>query len=222
MIRVLIADDFAILREDLKEQLELDPEIQVVGMAGTEEEIVAMALEEDADIILMDIEMDGANAGIRATERIRAVKPGQKILYLTVHETEEIVLAAMGTGAVDYMVKGQDRAYILEHIKKAHAGQPMMDAKIQSVLMREYKRLQRSERSLLFFINSVSQLTTAERELVRLLLEDKKVREIAQLRSVEIVTVKTQIKSLLKKFGCHRSKEIVSIIRELNICHLFS
>lgn len=87
--------------------------------------------------------------------------------------------------------------------------------------MNEYKRLQRSEKSLLFFINNVSQLTAAERELVRLLLEEKKVKEIAAIRCVEVITVKTQIKSLLRKFGCSRSKEIVQLIRELNLQHLF-
>ena len=97
----------------------------------------------------------------------------------------------------------------------------MLDARIQSVLFKEYSRLRRSERSLLFFISTVSQLTGAERELVRLLLNGKKVKEIADIRCVEVVTVKTQVKSLLRKFGCTRTKEIVEIIRELNVAHLF-
>ena len=96
-----------------------------------------------------------------------------------------------------------------------------MESRIQETIMREYTRLQRSERSLLFFINNVSQLTAAERELLRLLLDGKKVKEIALARCVEINTVKTQIKGLLRKFGCGRTKEIVSMIRELNISHLF-
>ena len=97
----------------------------------------------------------------------------------------------------------------------------MLDSKVQNLLLKEYSRLRTSERSLLFFISAVSQLTTAERELVRLLLEGKKVREIAAIRCVEVVTVKTQIKSLLRKFGCLRTKEIVDTIRELNVSHLF-
>jgi len=100
-------------------------------------------------------------------------------------------------------------------------GKPVMEARVQKTIMNEYKRLQRSERSLLYFINNVSQLTAAERELVKLLLEDRKIKEIAGIRCVEVITVKTQIKSLLRKFGCSRSKEIVSIIRELNLSHLF-
>ena len=83
----------------------------------------------------------------------------------------------------------------------------MLNARVQSTVIREYDRLRRSEQSLLFFINNVSQLTSTERELVRLLLQ--------------VVTVKTQIKGLLHKFGCTRTKEIVEMIRQLNISHLF-
>lgn len=87
--------------------------------------------------------------------------------------------------------------------------------------MQEYARLQKSERSLLFFINNISKLTSAERELIKLLLQGYKVNEIAGIRCVESSTIKTQIKGLLRKFGCSRTKEIVQIIRELNIEHLF-
>ena len=88
-------------------------------------------------------------------------------------------------------------------------------------MLKEYSRLRRSERSLLFFINNVSQLTPAERALVRCLLDGCKVREIAEIRCVEVVTVKTQIKGLLRKFGCSRTKEIVGLIHELGVEHLF-
>lgn len=221
MIKILIAEDFPILREDLKEKLEKDKEITVIGSASSGAEIEQMALTMDADIILMDIEMETMNAGILAAERIRDEKPEQKIIYLTAHETEKMIILAMGTGAVDYIVKGESVENLIYHVKAAYEGQPVMEARIQETVMNEYKRLQRSEQSLLFFINKVAQLTTAERELVKLLLEDKKVKEIAQIRCVEVITVKTQIKSLLRKFGCSRSKEIVKMIRELNLSHLF-
>ena len=122
---------------------------------------------------------------------------------------------------MDYIVKDSPTELIIEHIKNAYNGRPIMQAHIQNVVMKEYKRLQMSERSLLFFISNVSGLTKAERELVKLLLDDKKIKEIAQIRCVEQITVKTQIKSLLRKFGCTRTKEIVSIIKDLNLYHLF-
>ena len=84
------------------------------------------------------------------------------------------------------MLKGEDSEEILSHIRNAFAGRATMNSRIQETIMREYSRLQRSERSLLFFIHNVSQLTAAERELVKLLLEGMKVKGIAQVRCVEM------------------------------------
>lgn len=87
--------------------------------------------------------------------------------------------------------------------------------------MQEYKRLQESEKSLLFFVNNLSNLTKTERELIRLLLENNKVKKIAEVRGVEVVTIKSQINTLLKKLGASRTKEITKTIRNLNLTHLF-
>lgn len=221
MISILLADDFDLLREDMKELLNAQPDMQVVGEASSGAQIQKLAHKRSSDIILMDIEMEHVSAGIAAAEAIREENPDQKIIYLTIHDTKQMILDAIGTGAVDYIVKGCPEQEVLTHIRSAYEGKPMLDAKIQNLVIQEFNRLQRSERSLLFFINNVSKLTSAERELVRLLLQDMKIKEIAATRCVEVVTVKTQIKGLLHKFGCSRSKEIVKMIRQLNIQHLF-
>lgn len=221
MIRVAIVEDFDLIREDLCELIERQEDMEVIWQAASGQAAVEQAGKERADIILMDIEMETVNAGITATEQIRERDSKQKVVFLTVHETNAVIIAAMGTGAVDYVVKGCSEDELLKHIRNAYEGKPVMEARIQETVMREYSRLQRSEKSLMFFINNVSQLTAAERELVKLLLEGKKVREIAQIRCVEMITVKTQIKGLLRKFGCARTKEIVVMIQELNISHLF-
>lgn len=221
MIQVAVVEDFDLIREDLCELIGRQGDMEVAWQVSSGQAAVEHARKEQADIILMDIEMETVNAGIVATEQIRERNPEQKVVFLTVHETNSVIIAAMGTGAVDYVVKGCSEEELLSHIRNAYAGKPVMEARIQETVMREYSRLQRSEKSLMFFINNVSQLTTAERELVKLLLEGKKVREIAQIRCVEMITVKTQIKGLLRKFGCARTKEIVVMIQELNISHLF-
>ena len=221
MISILIADDFDLLREDLKDLVNAQPDMRVVGEAASGAAIVELARSVKSDIILMDIEMENMSAGVTAAEAIRDADPGRMILYLTAHDTEKMILTAMGTGAVDYIVKGCPDEEVLAHIRAAAAGRPLLDAKVQNTVMQEYNRLRRSERSLLFFINNVSQLTAAERELVHLLLQGNKVKEIAAARCVEVVTVKTQIKGLLHKFGCSRTKEIVEMIQQLGITHLF-
>jgi len=220
-IRVLVAEDFQLLREDLCETLSAQEDIEVVGQAASGAEIVRLARETEFDVILMDIEMESTTAGIRATETILQEKPDSVIIFLTAHETDEMILLSMGAGAADYIVKGISDEEILRHLRLAAKGEAQLESRIQQTVLREYSRLQRSEQSLLFFISMVSQLTPAERALVRCLLDDKKVREIAQIRCVEVVTVKTQIKSLLRKFGCTRSKEIVQLVRQLKLDHLF-
>lgn len=220
-IRILIADDFELLREDLSELLSGQPDMEVVGCAASGKEIVELSAQVESDLILMDIEMESMNAGIVATERIREQKPHANVIFLTAHETREMIVTAMGAGAADYLVKGCPDEELLTHIRCAYEGHPIMQSMIHETIMQEYVRLQRSERSLLFFINNISKLTGTEREMIKLLLQGRKVNEIAKIRCVETSTIKTQIKGLLRKFGCSRTKEIVQIIHELNIEHLF-
>lgn len=221
MIRILIADDFALLREDLRETISAQEDMEVVGEAATGAELVQLSRTLEFDVALVDIEMESTTAGIRAAETILAEQPDALVIFLTAHETENMILMSMGAGAVDYIVKGCPDEELLRHIRAAYAGSPLLDARVQHTVLKEYSRLRRSERSLLFFINNVSQLTPAERALVRCLLDGFKVREIAQIRCVEVVTVKTQIKGLLRKFGCSRTKEIVELIHQLGVEHLF-
>ena len=221
MTRILVAEDFDLIREDLCDIISAQDDMRVVGQASSGAEVVTLADTTGCDLILMDIEMETTTAGIKAAERILEKHPGMMIIFLTAHETENMILTSMGAGAVDYIVKGCPDEELLLHIRSAAAGRPMIDAKIQNTILKEYSRLRSSERSLLFFINSVSKLTSAERNLVRLLLDGKKVREIAEIRCVEQTTVKTQIKGLLRKFGCARSKDIVELIRELGVAHRF-
>ncbi len=219
--KILIADDFQLLREDLTELINNQRDMEVVGCAASGKEIVSLAKTVEYDLILMDIEMETMNAGIVATEEIRDENPEAEVIFLTAHETQEMIVTAMGAGALDYLVKGCEDEEILYHIRCALKGNPVMSTKIHDTVMQEYARLQKSERSLLFFINNISKLTSTEREMIKFLLQGYKVHEIAEARCVEVSTIKTQIKGLLRKFGCSRTKEIVQIIKELNIEHLF-
>ena len=218
-IRVMVAEDFPLLREDFCDIVSGQDDMEVVGAAATGDEIVALARSTPCDVILMDIEMETVDAGIRAAEIISAIHPDIKIIFLTAHETDDMITSAMGTGAVDYVVKGCEEERLLEHIRRASQGRAELEPKIQNTVMQEYARLRRSERSLIFFINNVAHLTPAEHELVKLLLQDKKVAEIARLRCVEVVTVKTRSRSAAQ-VRLLRTKEIVKMIRQmtLNIC----
>ncbi|GHH97906.1 response regulator [Neobacillus kokaensis] len=220
-IKIMIADDIQLLLEDLTELINRQSDMMVVGTASSGKEIEALARTIDHDLILMDIEMETTTAGIKAAERIRDWCQDRKIIYLTAHETKEMILTAVGTGAIDYIVKGTAEEEILYHIRQAYLGQPLMDGKIQELVLQEYMRLRQSEKNLLFFINNISNLTNTERALIAFLLNGLKIKEIARERSVEVVTIKSQINTLLKKFGVSRTKDIVQTIKDLNLAHLF-
>lgn len=221
MIRVFVTDDFELLRTDLSETIEKQEDMCVVGTAGSGGETLEKLSELECDVILMDIEMEEVNTGILTAQKIKDLFPEIKVIFLTAHETEDVVITAMSVGAEDYIVKGVPDEEVLEHIRGVYEENSLLDSRIQKILMKEYTRARRSEESLLFFVNNLSTLTSTERELVRLLLMGKKTAEIAKIRCVELVTIKTQITGLLRKFGCSRTKQIVKLIHDLKLEHLF-
>lgn len=221
MITIMVAEDFDIIREDLAESLQAQPDMQVTGTAKTGKEIVELVRENPPNIVLMDIEMETPTAGIHASDKISEISPTTKVIYLTAHDNREIVLTAMATTAVDYIVKSAQYDTLYEHIRAIYAGENIMEGPAQEILVQEFKRLRQSEKNLLFFIQNLSQLTNSERIIIHYLLEGYKLTQIARQRNVELVTIKTQISSILKKCGVKRSKEVVTLIRELNLEHLF-
>lgn len=222
MIKLMIAEDIDVIREDFVEFLSSHDDIFVIGQARTGQEIVQVAQLNPPDIILMDIEMESINAGIKAAEQISSLGLPSKIIYLTAHDTQDMVLTAMATGAVDYVIKDSSYEEIEKHIRAAAAGHPLMEGVAQQVILQEYQRLRHTEKGLLYFINHLSQLTQSEREIIGFLLQGYKVADIAKARVVEVATVKTQITAILKKFGVKRSVEIVRIIQGLGLEHLFN
>ncbi len=220
MIKLMIADDFDILREDLKENLE--------SLGYCVSKCVSSALDavneydESIDIVLMDIEMEESDSGIKAAKAILDKYKDAKIIYLTSHDSDEMIMTAFATGAEDFIVKGVSAQEIKEHIDAVYNNKPQLDDRVRNIVMCEYKRLRQSEQNLLYFIKHISSLTPTEKDLIHCFLLDMKVREIASQRNVELSTVKSQIRTLLQKFGCSRSKEIVVIIKGLGLEHLFN
>ena len=220
MIKLMIADDFDILREDLKENLE--------SLGYCVSKCVSSALDavneydESIDIVLMDIEMEESDSGIKAAEAILDKYKDAKIIYLTSHDSDEMIMTAFATGAEDFIVKGVSAQEIKEHIDAVYNNKPQLDDRVRNIVMCEYKRLRQSEQNLLYFIKHISSLTPTEKDLIHCFLLDMKVREIASQRNVDLSTVKSQIRTLLQKFGCSRSKEIVVIIKGLGLEHLFN
>lgn len=217
----MIADDLELLVEDLSELLNKQEDMEVVDTANSGREIVELTRTTDADLILMDIEMEYLTSGITATDIILRENDEMKVIYLTSHDSEKIILMALGTGADDYIIKGMPEDDILHHIRSALEGRPLLVGKVQQVFLDDYRKMRSNKKNLIDFVRIIPDLTKAEKEIVSLLLKGKSNRQIANSRTVELSTVKTQIGNILKKFDCKRTKEIVTIIKELNLEELF-
>ena len=218
-MKLMIAEDNGILRKELERELE-ERGFSVIASVSNGKEAVER-YNKEIDAVLMDIEMEDAMSGVKAAESILSSDPDALIIYLTSHDSDSIIISAMATGAKDFIVKGSDADKIAERIRAASLGLTQLDSRVNTILMGEYRRLRHSEKSLLFFIQHLSSLTPAEKELVSCLLSGMKVKEIAAHRFVEPATVKSQIRTLLHKTGCSRTKELISLINDLSLSNLF-
>ncbi|MHC1748808.1 MAG: response regulator [Cellulosilyticaceae bacterium] len=216
-INVLIADDLEVHRRRLERIVKGHNDLELVDIAKNGYESVILAATHKPDIILMDIQMENNMAGIEAAKQINEKLPNIKIIILTVHKDDNVVFAAFQTGIVDYLIKTASDEEILDAIYSAYNNlspiRPIIAEKIRS----EFQRMKESEQSILFVLKMISELTPSELKVLQLLHENKTRKEIAAIRCVEQDTIKKQINSILKKFNKSNYKEVLKIIRELNI-----
>lgn len=222
-INIAVAEDIDILRKDICKSIKECSQLNLIGEASCGRELVEIVKKNKIDVVLTDIEMDDRYDGIRAAKKITEISPDTAIVFLTIHEDDETIFKAFSTSEnIDYVLKTEAHEQIIQRIIDVHEGKINISARIASKLKSEFYRLRHSEASLLYIINIIGELTPTEKELIKLLLENKKVAQIAKERNVEIVTVKSQISSLLKKFNMKRTKQIINLIRELNLEYLFN
>lgn len=128
-IRVIIADDHAVLREGTRELLEREPDIEVVGEATDGEEAVGLVDALLPDVAILDIGMPGLN-GVEATRRIKASHPQIAVLVLTVHDEEAYVFAVLEAGAAGYLLKNVHGAEVIDAVRAVTAGESVLDPSI--------------------------------------------------------------------------------------------
>lgn len=189
IIRILLVDDYAVVRQGLKMFLSLDPDLEVVGEAENGEDAIRLTRELNPDVILMDLLMPIMD-GIAATARIRLDFPDTEIIALTSVLEDEAVMKAMRAGAIGYLLK-DTRAEELRHaIKAAAAGQVQLSPQAAARLMREVQAP-----------DSPEKLTEREIDVLRLLASGRANKEIALELSIGEKTVKTHVSSILRKLN---------------------
>nr|WP_318615257.1 response regulator transcription factor [Sporosarcina sp. YIM B06819] len=216
-IQIVIADDMEAHRRRLERIIHSDKNLELVGSAKSGYEAIAFAAIKKPSIVLMDIEMESQMAGINAAAEINKISPTTKIIMLTIHQDNNIVFAAFQTGIVDYLIKSAPKEEILEAIYSATNNQSPIRPIIAEKIRQEFARIKTSEDHLSQSFKVISNLTQSELEVLKLLCNGLKRKEIADIRTVEIETIKKQINSLLKKFGKSSTKEIVKKVNELKL-----
>lgn len=202
--RVLLAEDHTIVRKGLRSLLDKETGIKVVGEAEDGREAIAKAEELHPDVVVMDIAMPGLN-GLEATRQIKKRFPDMKILILTMHTNEEYVLQTLNAGASGYLVKKAAPAELISAINAVHKGDSFLSPSISRTVIDEYIR---RSKEISEGEEGFEQLTVREREVLQLIAEGRKTREIAELLYISIKTVETHRAHIMDKLDIHSTAEL--------------
>ena len=206
-IRVLIAEDHAIVRKGVQTLLALEKDIEVIGEAANGREAVEQARELDPDVILMDLVMPELD-GIQAIQEIKAHRPDARVLVLTSFATDDKIFPAIKAGALGYLLKDSDPAELAKAIRQVNAGEyslhPIIARKVLQELNLSPKRA------------SVDQpLTGREVEVLRMVAQGKSNRQIAEELVLSLGTVRAHLSSILGKLHlASRTQATLYALRE--------
>jgi DNA-binding NarL/FixJ family response regulator len=191
MVRVLLADDHAVVRDGLRVLLEAQSDIRVVGNAGNGREVVRLAQQTHPDVIVMDIAMPELN-GIEATLQVKDVCPNAQVLVLSMHSTTEHIFRALQAGARGYLLKDSAGAEVVDAVRAVHAGRRYLSQKIATAVIDDYI----AERHRASPLESLSR---RERQILQLIAEGKSSAEVAAILFLSPKTVETYRSRMMHK-----------------------
>jgi len=198
--RILIAEDHAILREGLRALLCTDPNLEIVGEAGDGQTAIRCVDNLSPDLVLMDLSMPRMS-GMDAISEIKKRFPETKIIALTVHKTEEYLLTTLQAGVDGYVLKDATCDELVMAIHNVMAGKPYLSPGISEKVIEGY--LEGKEDSL--SVSSWQKLSQREREVLKLIAEGYKNKEIAEDLCISLKTVEKHRANLMKKLDLHNA-----------------
>lgn len=210
--RIVIAEDHTILREGLLSLLSSEPEFEVVGEAGDGRDAIRLAEKLDPDLILMDLSMPNMN-GMDAIREIKKRLPEIKIIALTVHKTEEYILATLQAGANGYVLKDATHAELMIAIKGVLSGKTFLSPGVSEKVIDGYLEGRKGLKTQ----SSWDTLSPREREVLKLIAEGKKNREIAEFLYLSLKTVEKHRSNLMKKLDLHNAAALTAFAIEKGI-----
>ncbi|MBI4260859.1 MAG: response regulator transcription factor [Actinobacteria bacterium] len=206
-IRLLICDDHRILTDALAMVVSRDPGFELLEPPTADpEEAVAQAARHQPDVVLMDIEFRGAMNGIEASRRIKEASPSTRVVIMTAHEDERLLVAAVEAGASAFLPKTEAVDQLLSAVRSAAEGEVLIDPAALTRLLAEVAREREARRDADLLLR---QLTERELEVLSLLAQGRRNEEIAGKLFISPQTVQTHVRNILSKLGVHSKLEAV-------------
>jgi DNA-binding NarL/FixJ family response regulator len=199
--RILIADDFAVVRSGLRRLLDAKPDLEVVAEAADGHEAVEKALKENIHLAILDVSMPRMT-GIQAAAELHKRKPEVRLLMLSMHDSEQFLFEALKAGASGYVLKSGADTDIVDACRAAMRGESFLYPSAVATLVRDYvERGGRGEEQF-------DVLTPRELEVLKLIAEAHTSKEIAQLLFISIKTVERHRQNILDKLGMRDRVEL--------------
>jgi len=205
MIRILLADDHALMRRGIRDLLETDSEIDIIGEAGDGREAVQLADRLKPDVMIMDLAMPELN-GLDAIRQIRKDVPEIELLVFSMHDSEELIREVFAAGARGYVLKSDVALYLIEAVKSLARHKPFFTPRISEAILHS-------------LVSSAGQnnveparpgpLSAREREILQLLAENKSNKDIAKTLGISVRTVETHRRSVMQKLDANSIVELV-------------
>ena len=202
-IRILIADDHALLREGIRAILSREPDLEVVGEAADGREAVERSKTLQPDIVLMDIAMPGLG-GLEAALELKRDCPRVKVLVLTQYEDREYVSRFLKAGAAGYVLKKAVGAELASAVRSASKGGLVLDPQVAREALREPEPQGTGDGS-----DPYDALTDREKQVLKLVAEGKSNKEVAALLGVSVKTAMSHRERVMEKLGLHNRTDLI-------------
>ncbi|MFE7409351.1 response regulator [Streptomyces laurentii] len=201
-VRILLADDHALVRRGVRLVLESEPDLAVVGEADDGAHAIELARTVGADLAVLDITMPRMT-GLQAARALTRQRPGLKILFLTMHDSEQYFFEALKLGACGYVLKSVADRDLVDACRAAMRDEPFLYPGTETALIRHYvERVRRGEAP------PRKPITEREEEIVKLVAEGRSTKEIAELLFISAKTVDRHRANVLQKLGMRDRVEL--------------